>query len=203
MKWSRNDCENCIVKHCEKMHPAEAEPQKVPYSMKGLETWSTGIPFWKKKPNDLMLSGLNVQAFTLQSLLGGQMCHYWNQGAFTNPQVDCGLTSYNVIFSSMPPPPFLLLRWPTSPGCVRSFSPPPSSPVRRRYHATSTAWRSSKAARSSCPTMMTWSTGAAPASSAQVRNAPHSSLSVGGGGALFLSVWQFYVAFSLNEILQN
>lgn len=71
--------------------------------MKGLEMWSTGIPFWKN--NYLMLTGLNVQAFTLQSLLGGQMCQYRNQAAFANPQVDYELISYNVIFSFMPPSP--------------------------------------------------------------------------------------------------
>lgn len=97
---------------------------------------------------------IKCAAFTLQSLLGGQMCQYRNQAVFSNPQVGYELTSFNVIFSFMPPP-FLLLRWPISPGCVLSFSPPPSSPVRRRYHATSTAWRSSKAVHSSCPTMMT------------------------------------------------
>ena len=63
---------------------------------------------------------------------------------------------------------FFLLRRPISPGSVLSFSPPPSSLVRRRYHATSTAWRSSRAVRSSCPITTTWSTAAAPASSAQV-----------------------------------
>lgn len=62
----------------------------------------------------------------------------------------------------------LLLRRPISPGCVLSISPPPSSPARRRCRATSTAWRSSRAVRSSCPIMTTWSTVAAPASSAQV-----------------------------------
>lgn len=64
------------------------------------------------------------------------------------------------------------LRRPTSPGCALSTSPPPSCPVRGRSRATSTAWRSSRAVRSSCRTTTTWSTAAAPASSAQVKAGP-------------------------------
>lgn len=82
------------------------------------------------------------------------------QRTFTNPHSLCHFLFFF----------FLLLRWLISPGCVLSISLPPSSPARRRYRATSTAWRSSRAVHSSYLTTTTWSTAAVPASSAQVQS---------------------------------
>lgn len=195
MNWSQNYHQRCITRTVKRLHLLiAAEESHNQYTIKGLDAWSSGTPLWRS-----MYLMLDAGLYATTVVRGDKCVLYWKQAAFTNPQVDHELTSNNVIFSPLMSPPFLLLRWPISPGCVLSFSPPPSSPVRRRSPATSTAWRSSKAAHSSCPTMMTWSMGAAPASSAQVRSTPlvwcHFLLATAAAGSCYPSLHNVDVLF--------